>query len=677
MELLKTSFSKHVGKLLTGASLSTLLTLVSIPYFIKILTPESIGGYFVFTSLSAILTNIISLQSNQCIIISENDNSARRNLFIALAITIINSTILWIILGFSIDFIDVLEYLKMNSVVYYLLPIGTIFIGSNLSLENYFTYTYRYDLIRNARVGRAVLSVSLQLIFISLNPSATVLVLGLIGGYIFSTVYMLRRINMRSVSELFKGFSLFGYLNSYKNVLKYNTVISVLISFSSHIPIVLMQLLYSSMFVGVYGVAHKVISIPLGLVSSSVTQVFYKRTSNVYMKGGFILTLVKGVAKWVIVILFAIVLFVIVVVYFSQKFLDEQWLGIFKILTVISIGILAQSFMLPFTALWTVLGIQRKVLPFYFIQCLLIVLIITISGVSKCDNITMLLLLSLFTLVYYVVFYLFIYKQTKKYDKEINGDILISKFHGGSVGRVSYLKLFSLFNSDVNWLMGRLELLRFVLQKKLTSSWMTNIGERNVFEVKLRQKEFGPQIGSQFCIQLADKYENLTLTYNMFFSVDFDFKKGGKLPGLAGGKVIVGGMNADGRNGWSGRFMFLEGGKICAYMYLPNSILKYGEMFHLRDSFMNYYKIKRGTWLRVEQSICMNSIGKNDGKMRIKINDIELLNIESLTFRTSQQLGIDMILFSVFYGGGDSSYAPLNNSSIMFTDFRINTEYEK
>lgn len=59
------------------------------------------------------------------------------------------------------------------------------------------------------------------------------------------------------------------------------------------------------------------------------------------------------------------------------------------------------------------------------------------------------------------------------------------------------------------------------------------------------------------------------LAYSIWLPDDFEFKKGGKLPGLFGGTGPAGGTKADGANGFSTRYMWRDGGQGEVYAYIP------------------------------------------------------------------------------------------------------------
>ncbi len=181
---------------------------------------------------------------------------------------------------------------------------------------------------------------------------------------------------------------------------------------------------------------------------------------------------------------------------------------------------------------------------------------------------------------------------------------------------------------------------------------------------------FGPFIGSSWRIPFKRASASTSLKFMVYVPRNFDFVKGGKLPGLAGGKGNSGGAIPTGYDGWSVRFMFKEHGNLCAYLYYPDMSERFGEKRFL-ESNGDLLRLKRGGWNELLLSVELNSIDKNDGKVTCALNGTVGLELNSITFRKDERLKADYFMFSCFMGGGDSSYAPSRNQYLLFKDFLI------
>jgi hypothetical protein len=108
--------------------------------------------------------------------------------------------------------------------------------------------------------------------------------------------------------------------------------------------------------------------------------------------------------------------------------------------------------------------------------------------------------------------------------------------------------------------------------------------------------------------------DQVYLRYYLRFQPNFQFVKGGKLPGMAGGTSNSGGDVPTGYDGWSGRLMWRTGGAVVNYMYLPTSAT-WGT-----DLAWNYggttRKFVPGKWHCVEMQYKMNTVGSSNGVAR-------------------------------------------------------------
>lgn len=174
------------------------------------------------------------------------------------------------------------------------------------------------------------------------------------------------------------------------------------------------------------------------------------------------------------------------------------------------------------------------------------------------------------------------------------------------------------------------------------------------------------QGGTQFFAPAQPlRAESAYLRYYVKFADNFDFVKGGKLPGLYGGAGNTGGKVPNGEDGFSTRYMWLGGGRGEVYAYLPTSKI-WGTPLLKGD-----WGFRPGRWYCLEQYLQLNTPGKNDGVVSVWL-DNRLLGVENgLLFRTNQQLKIDGLLFSTFFGGAEPDWATPVDTYIEFAEFQI------
>lgn len=157
--------------------------------------------------------------------------------------------------------------------------------------------------------------------------------------------------------------------------------------------------------------------------------------------------------------------------------------------------------------------------------------------------------------------------------------------------------------------------------------------------------------------------ECLILTYELKFDRNFNFVKGGKLPGLYGGTGNTGGKIPNGHDGFSTRYIWKENGVGAIYAYLPTS-KTWGTAIGLGS-----WTFSVGRWHVLEQLVKLNTPGRADGVISIWY-DKKLVHSETgLIFRDTKDLTIDGLLFSTFFGGNNASFATPASTNIQFRNF--------
>lgn len=195
-------------------------------------------------------------------------------------------------------------------------------------------------------------------------------------------------------------------------------------------------------------------------------------------------------------------------------------------------------------------------------------------------------------------------------------------------------------------------------------------------KVLIPKKHYGPIVGAQWKIPLAPKDEYL-FSYKVKFEHGFDFVKGGKLPGMAGGVANSSDHVADGYNGWSARMMFWEEGKLSFLLYYPNQTSKWGQRLYLRKSPQDTLRLIPGQWHQITQHIRMNDLGKRNGIIEALVDGKQAFFADTILFRKDDKLAIDQVFYSVFLGGDNLSWTSSKDEYIYFDDFYVSTQQTK
>ncbi|WWD03341.1 hypothetical protein V865_001393 [Kwoniella europaea PYCC6329] len=153
-----------------------------------------------------------------------------------------------------------------------------------------------------------------------------------------------------------------------------------------------------------------------------------------------------------------------------------------------------------------------------------------------------------------------------------------------------------------------------------------------------------PQGGAEFYAAPLDitKATNASLEYSVYFPPDFDFVKGGKLPGLYGGHNGCSGGNAA-EDCFSTRLMWRAGGQGELYLYAPKDrqtpSLCQTPPKSICDAAYGLsigrgaWKFALGDWTTVRQDVWLNTPGQNDGGFNIWVNGQLILSANDVRYR--------------------------------------------
>lgn len=209
-------------------------------------------------------------------------------------------------------------------------------------------------------------------------------------------------------------------------------------------------------------------------------------------------------------------------------------------------------------------------------------------------------------------------------------------------------------------------------------NWVQTNGRAYITEDKLKGKvltvnypksAFGPtNSGIQFIASLTPA-TTYYLDYYVKFNSGFDFKIGGKLPGLtSGGSTYTGGVQPTDGKGWSARYMWTDANPVL-YLYYIGQQTQYGEASNIASS-----QFSTNTWHRLTQQIIVNDANSNNAVIRVWVDGRLTLEKKNFVLRTAPDGLIDSFYFSTFFGGSDLSWAPSVDCSASFDDIRVSSQ---
>lgn len=197
----------------------------------------------------------------------------------------------------------------------------------------------------------------------------------------------------------------------------------------------------------------------------------------------------------------------------------------------------------------------------------------------------------------------------------------------------------------------------------------TNSNNR-ALRVTYRANQIGGSSASVFTYSIpGGPHTHLWLQYKVMFDANFNWVKGGKLPGLAGfsGTKPTGCVSNSLLNGFSARFMWRENGNGFLYLYNPVKQEECGDYSPLNSFFT------KGRWYTITSFVELGTANQYNGAVTTYIDAVQVSRVTGLMLRNSASVSIDKFLFETFFGGSTSDWAPASDQYSYFDDISIST----
>ncbi|OCH85804.1 hypothetical protein OBBRIDRAFT_739230 [Obba rivulosa] len=180
----------------------------------------------------------------------------------------------------------------------------------------------------------------------------------------------------------------------------------------------------------------------------------------------------------------------------------------------------------------------------------------------------------------------------------------------------------------------------------------------------------------------SSAFQTMLLSYEVAFDSNFDFVKGGKLPGFRGGPEIDGcdgGDAANGSNCFSSRLMWRTSGEgeVYAYILNPNNECSNKDFICNSDGFgtsidRGSFGFLLGQWNSVTLLVSLNAPSNEaNGQVAVYYNNVLALDERTIQYRNSTNVTIGGLFFSTFFGGDDPTWATPQTVHTYFRNFQM------
>lgn len=300
----KSNFWKDVFTLTFGTGLAQVIPILISPILTNFYSPEDFGNYGLYFSCTMVLSVLICGRYEMAILLPEDDRERANILALCLIIALIITTLLFVVSGIWGHEISLLFKNDFLSKFIYYIPVSVLFIGLLQGLNFWFNQKKQYKHLSVSRVNRSLTTSGFGLFFGVFNFKNFGLIISDLLGQLFSIIYLLfiKKTFVSSISKLVSLKDIKEAALRYKDFPKYYVISGLFEKASSHAPVILLTLYFSSVEAGFFALALRVISSPVSLISGSIGDVFRQQVSEVYYKEGNCVKIFNNTLKKLILI---------------------------------------------------------------------------------------------------------------------------------------------------------------------------------------------------------------------------------------------------------------------------------------------------------------------------------------------------------------------------------------
>ncbi len=327
-QLFGSEFNRNIFTVFSGTSINQIIPLLILPILTRIYPEDVFGVFILYSSTVFVLSMAASLKYELAIVLAENERSAFNLLVLSILIVLMSSVALFIIVSF---FGSSIAKLMGNIIIEKWLswiPLSILFVG----LFQVFNYWYnRSKQYKAVAKGKVVKSVSSSGAYLGLGYAGYIgsgLIVGVITGQVLSGIYIVL-FSLKTLKKQVKYFSwknMFRLMKKFKDIPFFNTLINLVNTLSSHLPVFMLTSFFGLSYAGFYGLANRVIKTPMGLVQTSVGEVLFQEVSDMYRQRKEIYAFIKKMYLKLLKI--AVVPFIILLVsapYLFKIIFGSEW----------------------------------------------------------------------------------------------------------------------------------------------------------------------------------------------------------------------------------------------------------------------------------------------------------------------------------------------------------------
>ncbi len=279
--LRKSELLKNTSILVSGTAVAQLIPILLQPILRRYFTPDIFGAYSVYLSLVGILAIVSSFKYELAIILPRKDKEAANIFFLTVLINAaFNVILIFVILIWRDKILHFFNLSAQFSSYLYFVPLGIFFYSFYQSINNWLVRKKGFLPISVNKFVRRGFEGFAQVAFKFLQ-NAHGIIFGDLIGHVANLISGIYQGSKKGLSlKLFSPGKLRYVTSKYSDFPKFNVIPSFMSACSFLLPALLLNKFYSSEMTGYFDLSKLLLSIPLALISTSISNVLLQSISE-------------------------------------------------------------------------------------------------------------------------------------------------------------------------------------------------------------------------------------------------------------------------------------------------------------------------------------------------------------------------------------------------------------
>lgn len=389
------SFLSNLFKLTSGTLVAQVAAVLLIPVVTRIYAPEFFGVNQLFLSIATVLTVISSFSYHFAIMVTEKDEDSVNVLALCVVCILGVSALVGVIFAWLGDWFGNLLNMPVIADYLILLPFFVTFSSIFVVLNEWLSRKLRYGPIARGTVINSVSTRIFQIGAGLIHASPLGLILGSVVGAGLAILPHLR--SLREDAPLLKSVTpgqMKDLAGRYSHFALYASLGSLANSASWELPAFMLAYFFNPVIVGFYALGIMAVRLPMMLVGTSITQVFFQKASEERIQTGGVQNVVREVhTRLISVGIFPFVVFAILAEDLFTFVFGANWLTAGTYAMILTPWLFTVFAVSPIMSLFGVLDRQRAFFFFEITTLCTWLLLFSVGGILG-NPITVLMLFS-------------------------------------------------------------------------------------------------------------------------------------------------------------------------------------------------------------------------------------------------------------------------------------------